>query len=161
MPAVDGKQAAARDGDGSWYAEVGERVGGDVGDGRVGGELEHHDDILLHLILKHQGALGKETLVRQTEKERRRREEEEWWVGGWGGKRGTSGEGEVEMEVEVGRVEETEQMGQREERTKGERYISGRTGSKQVHTLRGEGLSTEGKGGAGSPLRGGVGRALH
>lgn len=48
------------------------------------------------------------------------------------------------METEVGRVEETEQMGQREERTKGERYISGRTGSKQVHTLRGEGLYTDG-----------------
>lgn len=39
-----------------------------MSDGRVGGELEHHDDILLHLILKHQWALGKETLVRQTEK---------------------------------------------------------------------------------------------
>lgn len=72
VPAVDGEQAAARDGNGCWYAEVGERVGGDMGDGRVGGELEHHDDVLLHLILKHQGTLGKETLVRQTEKERRR-----------------------------------------------------------------------------------------
>lgn len=77
MPAVDGEQAAARDGDGCWYAKVGEGVGGDVGDGRVGGELEHHDDVLLHLILKHQGALRKETLVRQTEKERRRWEERE------------------------------------------------------------------------------------
>lgn len=70
VPAVDGKQPAARDGDGCWYAEVGERVGCDVSDGGVGGELEHHDDVLLHLILKHQRALGKETLVRQTEKER-------------------------------------------------------------------------------------------
>lgn len=91
VPAVDGEQAAARDGDGCWYAEVGERVGGDVGDGRIGGELEHHNDVLLHLILKHQGALGKETLVRQTEKERR------MWEGGRNGggghKRGTSGEG--------------------------------------------------------------------
>lgn len=40
-------------------------------------------------------------------------------------------------------------MGQREERTKGGRYISGRTGSKQVHTLRGEGLRTE-EGGEGA-----------
>lgn len=72
VPAVDGKQAAARDGDGCWYAEVRERVGRHVGDGGVGGELEHHDDVLLHLILKHQRALGKETLVRQTERKKRK-----------------------------------------------------------------------------------------
>lgn len=76
MPAVDSKQPATCDGDGRWDAEVGERVGCDVGDGGVGGEFEHHDDILLHLILKHQWALGKETLVRQTEKERGTEEEE-------------------------------------------------------------------------------------
>lgn len=72
MPAVDGKQTAAGDGDGCWYAEVRERVGRHVGDGGVGGELEHHDDVLLHLILKHQRALGKETLVRQTERKKRK-----------------------------------------------------------------------------------------
>lgn len=76
VPAVDSKQPATCDSDGCWYAEVRERVGCDVSDWRVGGELEHHDDILLHLILKHQRALGKETLVRQTEKERRTQGEE-------------------------------------------------------------------------------------
>lgn len=96
VPAVDGEQAAARDGDGCWYAEVGERVGGDVGDGRVGGELEHHDDVLLHLILKHQGTLGKETLVRDREREK------EGIKSGGGGERQEKGEGE--METGVGRV---------------------------------------------------------
>lgn len=70
VPAVDGEQPTTCDGDGRWYAEVRERVGCDVSDRGVGRELKHHDDILLHLILKHQWALGKETLVRQTEKER-------------------------------------------------------------------------------------------
>lgn len=74
VPAVYSKQTATRDGDGCWYTEVGESVGRNVGDGGVGGELEHHDDVLLHLILKHQRALGKETLVRQTEKEEKRTE---------------------------------------------------------------------------------------
>lgn len=106
MPAVDGKQPATCDSDGRWYTEVGERVGCDVSDGGVGGELEHHDDILLHLILKHQRALGKETLVRQTEKERgtERRTEKGRARGGRG----------MEMEVEG----DTEQMGQREGREK-------------------------------------------
>lgn len=115
MPAVDSKQPATRDGDGGWYAEVGERVGCDVSDGGVGGELEHHDDILLHLILKHQRALGKETLVRQTEKESgtERKGEREGQSKGGGGGRGREG-GEMETEVEG----ETEQMGQREGREK-------------------------------------------
>lgn len=111
MPAVDGKQPAARDGDGRWYAEVGERVGGHVSDGRVGGELEHHDDILLHLILKHQRALGKETLVRQTEKDEGER-------GGEWGRRAR----ERKNRWDRGR--------------EGRRCISGSKGSEQVHTLR-------------------------
>lgn len=97
MPAVDGKQSATCHGDGCWYAEVGERVGCDVSDGGVGGELEHHDDILLHLILKHQRALGKETLVRQTEKEsrteRKRKREGESEGGKVGGERRGNGGG--------------------------------------------------------------------
>lgn len=100
MPAVDGEQPATCDGDGCWYAEVWERVGCDVSDGGVRRELEHHDDILLHLILKHQWALGKETLVRQTEKER-----------------GTGEEGRGEGEEGPGewrRRERERQMGQRE-----------------------------------------------
>ena len=63
VPAVDGEQAAAGDGDGGGDGEVRQRVGGHVRDGRVGGELEHHDDVLLHLVLKHQRTLGKETLL--------------------------------------------------------------------------------------------------
>lgn len=96
MPTVDGEQPATRDGDGCWYAEVGECVCCDVCDGGVGGELEHHDDILLHLILKHQRALGKETLVRQTEKERgteRKREERRAERGGKVGVGGGNGDG--------------------------------------------------------------------
>lgn len=88
-----------------------ERVGGDVSDRRVGWKLEHHDDILLHLILKHQRALGKETLVRQTEKER--------------GKGGGAG---------VWRWRERQNRWDRG--GEGRRYISGRAGSEQVHTLR-------------------------
>lgn len=82
-----------------------------MSDRRVGGELEHHDDILLHLILKHQWALGKETLVRQTEKERgteRKRRTER------GGKVG----GERRREMETEEEGETEQMGQRGGREK-------------------------------------------
>lgn len=103
VPAVDSEQPATCDSDGCWYAEVGERVGRDVSDGRVGGELEHHDDVLLHLILKHQRTLGKETLVRQTEKERRteRKRKGQGKIGGRG----------VGMEMWEDR--ETEQMGQR------------------------------------------------
>ena len=68
VPAVDGEQAAAGDGDGGGDGEVRQRVGGHVRDGRVGGELEHHDDVLLHLVLKHQRTLGKETLLSRTER---------------------------------------------------------------------------------------------
>lgn len=91
MPAVDGEQAAARDGDSCRYAEVGERVGGDVGDGRVGGKLEHHDDVLLHLILEHQRALGKETLV-ETDRERKKEGGRDG-NGRGRGERGRSGDG--------------------------------------------------------------------
>lgn len=100
MPAVDCEQAATRDGDGGRYAEVGERVGGDVCHRRVGGEFEHHDDILLHLILKHQRALGKETLVRQKERGEGNGHTGENGVDRW--KRGGQGEGEVSYGVEPG-----------------------------------------------------------
>lgn len=105
VPAVDGKQPAARDGDGRRYAEVRQRVGSNMSHRGVGGELEHHDDVLLHLILKHQGALGKETLVRQTEKERRTEKDR-------GGKRRTQQRGRVKGR----RRGETERMGKRKGR---------------------------------------------
>lgn len=113
MPAVDCKQPATRDGDGCWYAEVGECVGCDVCDGGIGGELEHHDDILLHLILKHQRALGKETLVRQTEKETGTERERK--------REGRGEEGRSEGEERRGewrRRKRERQMGQREGREK-------------------------------------------
>lgn len=127
MPAVYGEKPATRDCDGCWYAEVGQRVGRDVCHGRVGGELEHHDDILLHLILKHQRALGKETLVRQTEKEKRkdgkgRREK------GRGRRVGWSKGGGVETEEE----EQTEQMGQQGGRGKG-RLVGAQGLSRYTH----------------------------
>lgn len=84
-----------------------------MSDGRVGGELEHHDDVLLHLILKHQWALGKETLVRQTEK-------------GRGTERGGGGGGS-----RIWRQRQKDRWDR-----EGRRYISGRAGSEQVHTLR-------------------------
>lgn len=131
MPAVDGKQPATCDGDGCWYAKVGERVGRDVRDGGVGRELEHHDDILLHLILKHQWALGKETLVRQTEKERgtgrKRKREKGRARTGRSGQRGGAGEW---------RRRERERQNRWDRGREGKRYISGSTGSEQVHTLR-------------------------
>lgn len=120
MPAVYGEQPATCDRHGCWYAEVGERVGRDVCHGRVGGKLEHHDDILLHLILKHQRALGKETLVRQTEKEKGR--ERKGKRVGWRKGDGDEGRGTDRTDGTEGR--------------QGKRYISGSTGSEQVHTLR-------------------------
>lgn len=123
MPAVYGEQPATCDRHGCRYAEVGERVGRNVCHGRVGGKLEHHDDILLHLILKHQRALGKETLVRQTEKEKgRERERARGRRVGWRKGDGDEGRGTDRTDGTEGR--------------QGKRYISGSTGSEQVHTLR-------------------------
>lgn len=68
-----------------------------MGDGGVGGELEHHDDVLLHLILKHQRALGKETLVRQTERKKRK--------GQRGREEGTGREGKGRFELGGGEDE--------------------------------------------------------
>ena len=84
VPAVDGKQTAAGDGDGGGDAEVRQRVGRHVGDRGVGGKLEHHDDVLLHLVLEHQRTLGEETLMRQ--KRERKRERDRKGEGGKGGR---------------------------------------------------------------------------
>lgn len=69
VPAVDGEQSAACDRDRSRNAEVRQCVGRHVRDRRVGGEFEHHDYILLHLVLEHQRTLRKETLMSRREKE--------------------------------------------------------------------------------------------
>ena len=88
VPAVDGEQAAAGDGDGGGDGEVRQRVGGHVRDGRVGGELEHHDDVLLHLLCEHQRRLQEEILLRPMtgrEREREPRAEEDGRRGRTGG----------------------------------------------------------------------------
>lgn len=72
MPAVDSEEPAAGDGDDGGEGQVRQRVGGHVSDGRVGGKLQHHDDILLHLILKHERTLRKETLLNRESNGRER-----------------------------------------------------------------------------------------
>lgn len=81
VPAVDSEEAAAGDRYGSGHAQVGQRVGGHVRHRRVGGKFQHHDHVLLHLILKHEWTLRKETLMkrkiaRKTETDTAREEEE-------------------------------------------------------------------------------------
>ena len=43
--------------------QMGQGVGGHVGHRGVGRKLQHHDDILLHLVLEHERTLWKETLL--------------------------------------------------------------------------------------------------
>lgn len=79
VPAVDSKQAAAGHRDDGRHCQMRQRIGSHVGDRRVGGELQYHDDVLLHLLLKHEWTLWKETLMkRQSMKERGK--------GAWGGR---------------------------------------------------------------------------
>lgn len=68
MPPIDCEQPAASDGHHGRDGQVGQRVGRHVCDGGIGRELQHHDDVLLHLIFKHEGALWKETLLSRKEK---------------------------------------------------------------------------------------------
>lgn len=70
VPAVDGKQAAAGDRYGGGHAQVGQRVRSHMSHRRVGGKFQHHDHVLLHLILKHERTLRKETLMKR-KKERK------------------------------------------------------------------------------------------
>lgn len=81
VPAVDSEQAAAGDRHGSRHAQVGQSIGSHVCYWRVGGKFQHHDHVLLHLILKHEWTLRKETLMkrkiaRKTETDTAREEEE-------------------------------------------------------------------------------------
>lgn len=68
VPPIDSKEPAAGDSHHGRNCQVGQRVGGHVCDRRVWWELQHHYDILLHLIFKHEGALWKETLLSRKEK---------------------------------------------------------------------------------------------
>lgn len=74
VPAVDSKQAAAGHRDYGRHCQVWQCVGSHMGDRRVGGKLQYHYDVLLHLLLKHERTLWKETLMkRQSVKERGKR----------------------------------------------------------------------------------------
>lgn len=81
MPPIDSKQPAAGDRHHCRDGEVGQRVCCHMSDGGVGGEFEYHDHVLLHLILKHEGALWKETLLSRREKggeEQKKKRKTEW-----------------------------------------------------------------------------------
>ncbi len=70
VPSVHGKYTAAGDSDHSRYGEMGQGVGGHMRYWRIGRKLQHHDDILLHLVLEHERTLWKETLLSRREKRR-------------------------------------------------------------------------------------------
>lgn len=64
MPLVDGEQAVGGDGDDGGHRQARLGVGSNVGHRRVGRELEHHDDVLLHLLCEHQRGLQEKILFR-------------------------------------------------------------------------------------------------
>lgn len=70
VPSVDGKEPAAGDSDHSRYSKMGEGVCSHMRYRRIGRKLQHHNDILLHLVLKHERTLWKETLLNRREKKR-------------------------------------------------------------------------------------------
>ncbi len=47
---------------------MGQGVGGYMCYRRIGRKLQHHDDVLLHLVLEHERTLWKETLLSRKEK---------------------------------------------------------------------------------------------
>lgn len=63
VPSIDGKQSAACDSNHSGYGEMGQCVGSHMGYWRIGWKLQHHYDILLHLVFEHERTLWKETLL--------------------------------------------------------------------------------------------------
>lgn len=98
VPPVDSKQAAAGDGDHGGDGKMREGVCRHVRYRRVGRKLQHHDDVLLHLVLEHERTLWKETLLRRREKKKK--------MGVRGGMEGRSGGragGQEKREREGGR----------------------------------------------------------
>lgn len=67
MPLVDREEAVGSDSDDGRCSETGLGVRGYVGHRRVGWELQHHDDILLHLLGEHQRGLQEEILFRRVD----------------------------------------------------------------------------------------------
>lgn len=63
VPAVHCEQPAAGHRHHGGDGQVRQCVGRHVCHWRIGRELQHHDDILLHLIFKHERTLWKETLL--------------------------------------------------------------------------------------------------
>lgn len=65
VPLVNGEDSVGRDGDDGGAGQAGLGVSRDVHHRGVRGKLQHHDHVLLHLILKHEWALRKETLMKR------------------------------------------------------------------------------------------------
>lgn len=64
VPLVDSKEAVGGDGDDGGGRQTRLGVGRYVRYGRIGRELQHHDDVLLHLLGKHQRRLQEKILFR-------------------------------------------------------------------------------------------------
>lgn len=75
VPLVDCEETVGCDGDDSRRRQTWLGVGRHVGHGRVGWELQHHDNILLHLLRKHQRGLQEKILFRPPGRTTGRREE--------------------------------------------------------------------------------------
>lgn len=102
VPSIDGKQSAASDSNHSGYSEVGQGVGSHMGYRRIGWKLQHHDDILLHLVFEHERTLWKETLLSRRAKTQKSGKKmgghdgERRWAF-WGKKKGAGQEGMKKM----------------------------------------------------------------
>lgn len=116
MPLVDGEKAVGGNGDDGGHHQARLGVGSNVSNGRVGRELQHHYDVLLHLLCEHQRGLQEKILFRPAGRDR----------GGLGGegraggatadesKREKKKSGEAAVGVSGDRREEEEGEGQTE-----------------------------------------------
>lgn len=62
VPLIDSEEAVGGDGDDGGCGQARLSVGHHVGHRRIRGELQHHDDVLLHLLCEHQRRLQEEIL---------------------------------------------------------------------------------------------------
>lgn len=83
MPLVYSEDPVGGDSNDGRVCEAWLRVGGHMGNGRVRWELEHHDDVLLHLLCEHQWGLQKEILLSPSSpsagSRETQRKKERWW----------------------------------------------------------------------------------
>lgn len=77
VPSVHSEEATAGDSDHSRHGEVGEGVCRHMSYRGIGGKLQNHDDILLHLVLEHERTL----LEREERKVGKSRKTKRWWRG--------------------------------------------------------------------------------